>query len=50
MGPSKSAFEALEPERREEFHETWVAFGEQFREGDEIVHHREYRLTIGPCR
>jgi len=49
-GPTKSAIEALEPDRREEFHETWVDFGEQFREGDEIVHHREYLLTLGRRR
>jgi hypothetical protein len=49
-GPTKSAIEALDPERREEFHETWVAFGEQYREGDGIVHHREWLLTLGTRR
>ncbi len=49
-GPTKSAIAALDDERREEFHETWVAFGEQYREGDEIVHHREYLLTLGKRR
>ncbi|MBA2643794.1 MAG: methyltransferase domain-containing protein [Actinobacteria bacterium] len=49
-GPTKSAVEALEPERREEFHETWVAFGEQYREAAGIVHHREWLLTLGTRR
>jgi SAM-dependent methyltransferase len=49
-GPTKSAAEALGPDRREEFHRTWVAFIEAFREGDEIVHHREYLLTLGRRR
>ncbi|HUG63735.1 MAG TPA: hypothetical protein VMK83_00815 [Gaiellaceae bacterium] len=49
-GPTKSAIEALEQKRRDEFHETWVAFGEQHREGDEVVHHREYLLTLGTRR
>jgi SAM-dependent methyltransferase len=49
-GPTKSAAEALEPERREEFHRTWVDFFEGHREGDEVVHHREYLLTFGTRR
>ena len=49
-GPTKSAAEALDPDRREEFHRTWVEFFEAFREGDEIVHHREYLLTLGTRR
>jgi SAM-dependent methyltransferase len=49
-GPTKSAAEALDPDRREEFHRTWVAFIEAFREGDEIVHHREYLLMLGRRR
>lgn len=49
-GPTKSAIEALDEERREEFHEAWIAFGEQSREGDGIVHHREYLLTLGTRR
>ena len=46
-GPTKTAIEALEPERREEFHQTWVEFGDARREGDAMVHHREYLLTLG---
>ncbi len=46
-GPTKTAIEALEPERREEFHQAWVEFGDARREGDAMVHHREYLLTLG---
>ena len=49
-GPTKTAAEALDDERREEFHRTWVEFFEQRREGDEVVHHREYLLTLGTRR
>ena len=49
-GPTKSAAEALDDERREEFHQTWVDFFEQRREGDEVVHHREWLLTFGSRR
>jgi SAM-dependent methyltransferase len=49
-GPTKSAYEALDDERREEFHQTWVDFFEERREGDEIVHHREWLLTYGTRR
>jgi SAM-dependent methyltransferase len=46
-GPTKTAHEALDPERQEEFHRAWVEFGDARREGDEMVHHREYLLTLG---
>jgi SAM-dependent methyltransferase len=46
-GPTKTAIEALEPDRREEFHRAWVEFGDARREGDHMVHHREYLLTLG---
>jgi SAM-dependent methyltransferase len=49
-GPTKTAAETLDADRREEFHETWVAFFEHYREGDEVVHHREYLLTLGSRR
>jgi SAM-dependent methyltransferase len=49
-GPTKTVVEALDPERREEFHRAWVAFGEARREGDAMVHHREYLLTLGTRR
>ncbi|CAN5763044.1 class I SAM-dependent methyltransferase [soil metagenome] len=46
-GPTKTAAEALDEERREEFHRTWFDFFEALREGDEVVHRREYLLTLG---
>ena len=49
-GPTKTAVEALEPDRREEFHRAWVEFGDARREGDRMVHHREYLLTLGTRR
>jgi SAM-dependent methyltransferase len=49
-GPTKSAAEALDDARREEFHRTWVEFFEARREGGEVVHHREYLLTLGTRR
>lgn len=49
-GPTKTAAEALDDERREEFHRAWVEFFEQRREDDEVVHHREYLLTLGTRR
>ena len=49
-GPTKTAAENLEAERREEFHQTWVGFFEDRREGDEVVHHREWLLTMGTRR
>jgi SAM-dependent methyltransferase len=48
--PTKTAADALDDERREEFHQTWVDFFEQRREGDEVVHHREWLLTLGTRR
>ncbi len=49
-GPTRTAVETLDADRREEFHRTWVAFFEAFREGDEVVHPREYLLTLGTRR
>jgi len=49
-GPTKSATEALDEGRREEFRQTWVDFFEAMREGDEVVHPREYLLTLGTRR
>ena len=49
-GPTKTAIEALDDDRREEFHRAWVEFGEARREGDRMVHHREYLLTLGTRR
>jgi SAM-dependent methyltransferase len=49
-GPTKTAIEALDPDRREEFHRAWVEFAEARREGAQMVHHREYLLTLGTRR
>jgi SAM-dependent methyltransferase len=49
-GPTKTAAEALDADRREDFHRTWVDFFEALREGDEVVHNREYLLTLGTRR
>jgi SAM-dependent methyltransferase len=49
-GPTKTAADSLDEERREEFHRTWVDFFEERREGDEVVHHREWLLTSGTRR
>jgi SAM-dependent methyltransferase len=49
-GPTKTAIEALDSDRREEFHRAWVEFGDARREGDAMVHHREYLLTLGKRR
>jgi ubiquinone/menaquinone biosynthesis C-methylase UbiE len=49
-GPTKSAYEALDDERKDEFHRAWVDFFEERREGDEVVHHREWLLTFGTRR
>ena len=49
-GPTKTAAEALDDDRRAEFRETWIEFFEGHREGDEVVHHREYLLTLGTRR
>jgi len=50
FGPTKTAAEALDPERREEFRRAWVEFFGKHRDGDEVVHHREYLLTLGTRR
>jgi ubiquinone/menaquinone biosynthesis C-methylase UbiE len=50
FGPTKTAAEALDPERREVFRRTWTEFFEQHRDGNEVVHHREYLLTLGTRR
>jgi hypothetical protein len=49
-GPTKTLAEALDDDRREELHQAWVEFAEQGREGDEVVHQREYVLTLGTRR
>lgn len=47
-GPTKTLAESLDPGRREELHRTWVDFFErEYRDGDRIVHTREYLLVHG---
>lgn len=49
-GPTKTAADNLDADGREEFHRAWVDFFEERTEGDEVVHHREYLLTVGMRR
>jgi SAM-dependent methyltransferase len=50
-GPTKAAAGALDDERREEFHRTWVDFFEENYRGDgRIDHTREYLLVLGTRR
>jgi ubiquinone/menaquinone biosynthesis C-methylase UbiE len=50
-GPTKTLYESLPPQRREEFHRVWVDFFEErYRRGDEIVQDREYVLVLGTRR
>lgn len=47
-GPTKTLAESLDPARREEFHRAWIDFFErEYRDGDRIVHTREYLLVRG---
>jgi len=49
-GPTKTLADSLGA-RREEFHQTWVDFFEKdYRQGDEIVHDREWLLILGRKR
>jgi hypothetical protein len=51
FGPTKTLVESLDVERRDELHRAWIEFSEQGRrEGDEVVHDREYLLTVGTRR
>jgi hypothetical protein len=50
-GPTKTAADALDDERREEFHQTWVAFFEQnYPDNGGVAHAREYLLVLGTRR
>jgi SAM-dependent methyltransferase len=49
-GPTKTAVEALDDRRREDFHRAWVDFADGLRQGDGIVHERGYLLTLGTRR
>jgi hypothetical protein len=50
-GPTKTAADALDPDRREEFHRTWVDFFDsRYASDGGIVHTREYLLVLGTRR
>jgi SAM-dependent methyltransferase len=49
-GPTKVLADGLEPERRAELEDAFVALHEQFRDGDEIRMPRTYLLTLGTRR
>jgi ubiquinone/menaquinone biosynthesis C-methylase UbiE len=47
FGPVKALADSLEDDRREEFHQAWVDYFENFRDGDRVVQSREYLLVSG---
>jgi SAM-dependent methyltransferase len=50
-GPTKTLAESLDDDRREELHRSWVdLFENDYRDGDEIAHTREYLLVLGTRR
>jgi SAM-dependent methyltransferase len=50
-GPTKTAADALDDERREEFHRTWVDFFEQnYPDNGGVAHTREYLFVLGTRR
>jgi hypothetical protein len=47
-GPTKTAAEALDEERREQLHQTWVDFFDsRYRSDGGVSHTREYLLVVG---
>ena len=51
FGPMKTLAESLDDDRREELHQSWVDFFEsKYRDGDQIVHPRQYLLVLGTRR
>jgi ubiquinone/menaquinone biosynthesis C-methylase UbiE len=50
-GPTKTAAEALDENRREQFHQTWIEFFEtHYRSDGRVSHPREYLLVVGTRR
>jgi ubiquinone/menaquinone biosynthesis C-methylase UbiE len=50
-GPTKTAAETLDENRREQFHQTWVEFFDsRYRSDSGISHTREYLLVLGTRR
>ena len=50
FGPMKTLAESLDDGRREELIQGWLDFSETMREGDEVVHRRQYLLVLGTRR
>ncbi len=47
-GPTKTLVESLDDDRGEELHRSWVDFFDSnYREGDAVVHPRQYLLVLG---
>jgi ubiquinone/menaquinone biosynthesis C-methylase UbiE len=50
-GPTKTAAEALDEDRLDQFHQTWVEFFDRhYRSHGEVSHPREYLLVVGTRR
>ena len=50
-GPTKTAAEALDEDRRDQFHQTWVEFFDtHYRSDGGVSHPREYLLVVGTRR
>src|SRR5205085_2359479 len=49
-GPLRTLTASLAAERNEELRQEWIDFTGTMREGDEIVHRREYLLILGTRR
>lgn len=43
----KTAVEALDEDRRDQFHQTWVDFFDNHRSAGGVSHPREYLLVVG---
>jgi hypothetical protein len=49
-GPTKALVESLDEEKREGLHRDWVAYFDQFRNGDGVKQPRPYLLVLGKRR
>jgi SAM-dependent methyltransferase len=49
-GPTKTLADSLDDERREALHRDWVAFFENYRDGDGVSQPRPYLLVLGTRR
>ncbi len=50
FGPMKTAAEAFDEDRRDQFHQTWVDFFDSHRSAGGVSHPREYLLVVGTRR